>query len=136
MQSLQRQQAPRSQTSRMPELVGRQKQEGQLMNIRERSGTVCETRCHTKYRTLFPLVRIPRADILCRMSMRRNSWKHWKRKCSSVTLPRLSRLQAVTARSLSSLQRARQHGSMREDSSLNPMTASDRHPSVPISWQP
>ena len=95
-----------------------------------------EIRCHTKYRTLFPLVRIPRADILCRMNMRRNSWKHWKRKYSSVTLPQLSRPQAVTARSLSSLQRARQHGSMREDSSLNPMTASDRHPSAPISWQP
>ena len=40
MQSLQRQQALRSQTSRMPELAGRQKQEGQPMNTEERSGTV------------------------------------------------------------------------------------------------
>ena len=33
------------------------------------------TRCHTKYRTLFLLVRIPRADILCRMSMKEHWWK-------------------------------------------------------------
>ena len=46
------------------------------------------------------------------------------------------KIQAVTARSLSSHQRARQHGSMRADSSLNLMTASVRHPSVLISWQP
>ena len=38
--NLGRQQAPRSQTSRMLGPAGRQKQEGQPMNIRERSGTV------------------------------------------------------------------------------------------------
>ena len=37
---LAKQQAPRSQTSRMPELAGRQKQEGQPMNTEERSGMV------------------------------------------------------------------------------------------------
>lgn len=40
MQSLQRQQAPRSPISRMPELAGRQKQEGQPMSTEKRSGTV------------------------------------------------------------------------------------------------
>ena len=34
-----------------------------------------KTKCHTKYRTLFLLVRIPRVDILCRMSMKEHWWK-------------------------------------------------------------
>ena len=40
MQSLQRQQAPRSPISRMQEAAGRQKQEGQPMSTEKRSGTV------------------------------------------------------------------------------------------------
>ena len=52
-----------------------------------------------------------------------------------ATLPS-SRLQAVTVRSQSLHPRVRQHGSMRAVSSRNLMTASDRQPSVPLSWQP
>lgn len=82
------------------------------------------------------MARIPRAVILYRMSMRRNWWKHWKRRYSSVTLQPSSRHRAVTVRFQSLHPRVRRHGSMREVSSRNLMTASDRQPSVPLSWQP
>ncbi len=58
-----------------------------------------------------------RAVILYRMSTRRNWWKHWKRRCSSVTLQPSSRHRAVTARSQSLHPRVRRHGSMRAVSS-------------------
>lgn len=82
------------------------------------------------------MARIPRAVILYRMSTRRNWWKHWKRRYSSVTLQPSSRHRAVTVRSQSLHPRVRRHGSMREVSFRNLMTASDRQPSVPLSWQP
>lgn len=82
------------------------------------------------------MARIPRAVILYRMSTRRNWWKHWKRRCSSVTLQPSSRHRAVTARSQSLHPRVRRHGLMRAVSSQNLMTVSDRQPSVPLSWQP
>ena len=62
--------------------------------------------------------------------------KHWKRRYSSVTLQPSSRHRAVTVRSQSLHPRVRRHGSMREVSFRNLMTASDRQPSVPLSWQP
>ena len=48
----------------------------------------------------------------------------------------LSRHRAVTVRFQSSHQRVRQHGSMKEVSLQNPMTALGRQPLVLISWQP
>ena len=53
-----------------------------------------------------------------------------------VTLQPSSRHRAVTVRSQSLHPRVRRHGSMRAVSSRNLMTASDRQPSVPLSWQP
>ena len=100
----------------------------------EKSGEIKKGRATDEYKQAF--WNSMRNKILYRMSTRKNWYRHWKMRVSSVILLQLSRLPAVTVRFLSLHQKARQHGLMRADSSRNPMTVLDRHLSVHISWQP
>ena len=72
------------------------------------------------------LARILRAVISCRMSLRRNSFLHWRRKMYSVPLPQEFRRHTATVRFRSSPRRARRSGWRRKRLTPSPMTLSVR----------
>ena len=57
-----------------------------LLNTRLHSGMRCVRRTITMSIMHFPSGKMPRAVIWCRMSLKENWWKDWKRRVSSVPL--------------------------------------------------